>query len=200
MEFVLIRANIHAMKKLLIIVLAAVSISSSDAAGEYGSSDRDSRNARKLAKQEKIKDAVESKSFAIELDRLYMSRYGNVNLTPSRNYIIVKGNNAAISAGYVGRQRGLTAIAGIRLTGKPSVYKVQKNDSKGNYRIEMEITKDNDTFHISMTISENGNCSALISGVKIDDTRYSGSLIPIESQKIAPEPDAIKISYNNQPF
>lgn len=193
MEFVHNSSNIHAMKKLLIIVLAAVSISSSNAAGEYGSSDRDSRNEKKLAKQEKIKEAVESKSFAIELDRLYMSRYGNINLTPSRNYIIVKGNNAAISAGYAGRQRGLTAVAGIRVTGKPSVYKVQRNDSKGNYRIEMEITKDNDTFHISMTISENGSCSALISGIKIDDTRYSGSLIPIDRKEIATEPDAIKI-------
>lgn len=193
MEFVIISANIHAMKKLLFIVLAAVSISSFNAAGESGSSDRESRNEKKLAKQQKIKDAVESRSFAIELDRIYMSRYGNINLLPNRNYIIVKGNNAAISAGYVGRQRGMTPVAGIRLTGKPSVYKQLKNESKGNYRIEMEITKDNDTFHITMTISENGTCSALISGVKIDDTRYSGSLVPIETKKIAPEPDAIKL-------
>lgn len=196
MEFVLISLNIHAMRKFFYIVLAAVSISTFNAAGETGSSDRNSRNEKKLAKQEKIRDAVESKSFAIELERLYVSRLGNVNLSPDRNYIIIKGNNAAISAGYVGRQRSSTPVAGIRLTGKPSLYKLEKNESKGNYRIEMEITEENDTFHVIMTISENGTCSALISGIKIDDTRYSGNLVPIERKKTDPEPDAIKISYN----
>jgi len=181
------------MKKLFLIVLAAITTFSFNAAGESGLTDSSNRNEKKVARQEKIKEAVESKSFAIEINRLYMSRFGNVNLSPSHNYIIIKGNNAAISAGYVGRQHGLIPVAGIRLTGKPSVYKLHKNEAKGNYRIEMEVTEGNDTFHIIMTISENGNCSALISGIKIDDTRYSGNLVPIERKKTVPEPDLIKI-------
>jgi hypothetical protein len=181
------------MKKLFLIVLAAITTFSFNAAGESGLTDSSNQNEKKVARQEKIKEAVESKSFAIEIKRLYMSRFGNVNLSPSHNYIIIKGNNAAISAGYVGRQHGLIPVAGIRLTGKPSVYKLHKNEAKGNYRIEMEVTEGNDTFHIIMTISENGNCSALISGIKIDDTRYSGNLVPIERKKTVPEPDLIKI-------
>ncbi|HBH82325.1 MAG TPA: hypothetical protein DDY34_00770 [Bacteroidales bacterium] len=193
MKFVSIITNIHPMKKLLLIVLAVVCLAQFTASGKTNSSDRNKRYEKKVARQEKVKEAVESKSYVIELDRLYMSRYGNINLSSGRNYIIIKGNSAAISAGYMGRQRGLIPVAGIRLNGKPSVYKLHKNEAKGNYRVEMEVTEGSDTFHITMTISENGNCSAIISGAKIDNTRYSGNLVPIEKKKTVPEPDYIKL-------
>lgn len=181
------------MKKLLLLLIASVLIVASGASGKPGSTDKKTRIEKKLARQEKVKEAVESNSFEIELDRLYMSRFGSVNLSPGRNYIIIEGNKAAIRAGYMGRQHGLTPVAGIYLSAKPSKYILQKNESKGNYKIEMEVTGGYDTFHVVMTISENGYCSALISGVKIDDVRYSGNLVPIEQEKAAPEPDYIKM-------
>jgi hypothetical protein len=181
------------MKKLFLFLIAVVSIVATGASGKSDSPDNNKRTQKKLARQEKVKEAVESNNFEIELDRLYMSRFGSINLSPGRNYIIIEGNKAAIRAGYMGRQHGLTPVAGIYLSGKPSKYKMQKSESKGNYKIEMEVTGGNDTFQIVMTISENGYCSALISGVKIDDVRYSGSLVLIEKEKSAPEPDDIKI-------
>jgi hypothetical protein len=181
------------MRKLFFILLAAFSVSAIAKANMPESSDKSSQDEKKAARQENIRKAVESKQFTIELEKLYLSRYGIVDLHSGSNYIIVSGKKTAISAGYVGRQRGLYPIAGIRLTGEPSVFKLQKNKSKGNFKIEMEVTSGNDTFHIAMTISENGYCSAIISGLKMDDTRYSGSLIPAELEKKVPEPDAIKI-------
>jgi hypothetical protein len=181
------------MKKLFFILLTVLSVSSLASVNLPESSDTISREQRKVAKQENIKKAVESKRFAIELDKLYLPRNGFVDLYEGSNYIIIDGNKAVISAGYMGRQRGLYPVAGIRLTGRPSVYNLKKNDSKGIYKIEMEVTAGNDTFHIFMTISENGHCSALISGLKIEDSRYSGDFIPIEHAKKVPEPDAIKI-------
>jgi hypothetical protein len=181
------------MKKLFFILLTTLSVTALAMANKPESSGKVSRNEKKLAKQELVKEAVETKSFAIRLDRLYMSRYGVVDLFPDKNYIIIDGNKASIRAGYAGRQHGLYPVAGIRLTGEPSVYKMSMNRSKGNYKIEMELTGGSDTFHVILTISENGTCSALISGVKIDDTRYSGDLIPIEKEVKTPVPDAIKI-------
>lgn len=189
----MIITNIHAMKKLFLIIIVIAFTAPFADASEPVSSDRSERIGKKLAKQEKIREAVESNSFAIELDRLFMSRYGNVNLNPRMNFIVINGNKATISAGYMGRQRGLFHVAGIRLTGRPTVYKLQKNESKGNYRIVMEVAGGNDNFQITMTISDNGYCSALISGIRMDDTRYSGTLVPLEKKQKVPEPYDIRI-------
>jgi hypothetical protein len=181
------------MKKLFLILIAVFSLISFTASGRSFSSDKNIRNEKKLAKQEKVKEAVESKRFAIELNRLHMSPYGTIDLTRGRNYIIISGNKASVSAGYIGRQRGLTPVEGVRLTGNPSVYKLEKNDSGGTYRIGMEVTAGGDTFHITMTIRESGYCDVAISAAKIDYTRYTGSLVPLEKKKTVREPDDIRI-------
>jgi len=184
MEFEIILINQSSMKKLFIIILTAVSIAASAGPGE-----------RKAARQKVVKEAVESKRFAIELNHLYLSRYGVVNLHSGRNYIIIDDNKAYVRAAYLGRQHGLYPIAGIHLNGEPSVYRLKKNESRRNYRIEMEVTAGNDLFHITMVISDNGHCTTTISGAKMDSVRYSGNLKPIESgeKKKIREPDAIRI-------
>lgn len=184
MEFEMVITNQSSMKKLFIIILTAISIVASAGPSE-----------KKAARQKAVKEAVESNRFAIELNKLYLSRYGVVNLHSGRNYIIIDGNKASVSAAYLGRQRGLYPVAGIRLTGEPSVYKLKKNESRKNYRIEMEVTAGSDLFHITMVISDNGHCTTTISGAKMDSTRYSGNLKPIETgkKKKIREPDAIRI-------
>lgn len=180
------------MKKIFFFIVAVLFISSSVITGRSESSDNNNSD-KKIKKQESVKKAVEAKSFIIELNRLYMSRSGFVDLLERNNYIVIDGNKTEISAGYMGRQSGLYAIAGIRVGGKPSVFKMKKNDSRGKYEIEIEIKGDTDTFHITMTISENGYCNAWISGMKIENTRYSGILVPLEKEEKVSEPDAIRL-------
>jgi hypothetical protein len=185
MEFEIVLTNQSSMKKLFIIILTAVSVAVSASPSE-----------KRAARQKVVKEAVESKRFAIELNQLYLSRYGVVNLHSGSNYIIIDDNKAYVSAAYLGRQHGLYPVAGIRLTGEPSVYKLKKNESRKNYRIEMEVNAGNDVFHITMVISDNGHCTTIISGAKMDSTKYSGNLKPIETgkkKKKIREPDAIRI-------
>jgi len=181
------------MKKLFLILIAVFSFLSFTASGRSFTTDNGKRNDKRTDREEKVKEAVESGRFAVELDRIYMSRYGRIDLSPGRNFIIISGNKASISAGYVGRQHSFKPVAGVRLTGNPSVYKLEKNDSRGNYRIEMEVTAGGDSFHITMTIRESGYCDATISGAKIDYTRYTGNLVPLEKKKTVREPDDIRI-------
>jgi len=181
------------MKKILLSLFAALFCSMSLIRGMSDCTYSDNHNDKKTEKKETIKKAVEAKSFMIELDRLYMSRSGFVDLLEKNNYIIIDGNKTEISAGYMGRQSGLYAIAGIRVGGKPSVFKMKKNDSRGKYEIVIDIKGDTDTFHITMTISDNGYCNAWISGMKIENTRYTGVLVPLEKEENVPEPDAIRI-------
>ena len=102
---------------------------------------------------------------------------------------------SAVSVSAAVRFSAPYPIAGIHLNGEPSVYRLKKNESRRNYRIEMEVTAGNDLFHITMVISDNGHCTTTISGAKMDSVRYSGNLKPIESgeKKKIREPDAIRI-------
>jgi hypothetical protein len=57
----------------------------------------------------------------------------------------------------------------------------------------MEVKGDADTFHVSILIGDNGSCSTTISANRIDQVRYSGTLVPMDKEEKVPEPDAIRI-------
>ncbi len=185
--------KIHAMKKTIIILLVSVVALSAGFKPVHDKEEKLSRSEKKALKQQLIKEAIESRHFVINLEKLYVSPYGIIDLIQSRNYIIIEGNKAAIRAGYMGRQSGLLPIAGINLAGEPSVYKMKTNSEKGNYRVEFEVNGNSDRFHVILLISENGYCNATISGAKINNARYSGDLNPIIKKKDVPEPDAIRL-------
>ncbi|GEM_PF-515808 len=182
-----------AMKKLFIMPLTVLTALLFISAVKVSGEDKLSRSEKKTARQRIVKEAVESRRFVIEFDRLYMYRYGRIDLSPGKNFILISGNKAAIRAGYMGRQIGFMPIAGIRLAGEPVSYRMEKNSSKGTYRIEMDVKGDADTFHISILIGENGSCNTTISANRIDQVRYTGTLVPMEKEEKVPEPDAIRI-------
>lgn len=181
------------MKKLFIILLTILTAFSFISAVNPPSEDKPGRSEKKAAKQKIVKEAVESGRFVIEFDRLYMYRYGRIDLSPGKNFILISGNKAVIRAGYMGRQIGFMPIAGIKLAGEPVYYKMEKNSAKGTYRIEMDVRGDSDTFHISILIGDTGSCNTTISANRIDQVRYSGTLVPMDKEEKVPEPDAIRI-------
>ncbi len=181
------------MKKFFIIFLAVIVSGLFIGANNPGSDDKPGRSEKKAARQKIVKEAVESKMYAIEFERLYVYRYGNIDLRQGKNYLILNGDKTAIHAGYIGRQNGFMPIAGIKIAGETSYYRMEKNSSKGLYKIEMEVKGDTDVFHINITVSENGSCNTTISANRIDHVRYSGTLIPMKKKEKVPEPDAIRI-------
>jgi len=181
------------MKKLFTVLLTGILLLSSGFSLKTEQKEKLSRSEKKQMKQQFIREAVESKHFVVNLEKLYATPYGIIDLVRNRNYIIIEGNKAAIRAGYMGRQHGLYPVAGINLAGEPSVYRMKKDGEKGTYRIEFEVRATSDLFHVVLVISENGYCSATISGAKIDQVRYSGDLNPIIKDKNVPRPDAIRI-------
>lgn len=180
------------MKTFIISLIFIASTIIITASGKTQDERKLSRSEKKTVKKEQVKAAVESMRYTVEFERLYMYRYGSINLIPRSNFIIIDGNNAYISAAYMGRQRGFMPIAGIKLAGHPDKYNMVRN-SKGAYTIQMEVKGDTDIFHIHIIISENGNCNATISSSMIDSVKYSGTLISTEKKKKVPEPDAIRL-------
>jgi hypothetical protein len=167
------------MKKLFIIITSIVVLSSCSTTKEAKSSRNESRNDYNLAKQDIIKNAVESRRFIVKLDRLFLTYGGIVQLVPRTNYIIVDGEKGVISTAYFGRQFGIKPIAGINMFGKTSDYELTNNMEKGVYKIKLKVTDGGTSFNVYLDISKNGSCSASISSLLINNVNYSGNVVPI---------------------
>jgi hypothetical protein len=180
----------YAMKKLFIIITVFLVISSCVTTKEAKLSRAELRNEKKLARQEQIKNAVESKKFIIKLDRLYFSYGGMADLYPRANYIIIDGDKAVINTAYLGRQYDFRRIAAIDIFGRNLDYEVTKNLSRGVYQIKMKVRNArSNTFDIYLDISKNGYCTASVSSLRIDNIRYSGFIEPIKAETTTAPPE-----------
>lgn len=169
------------MKKLFIIITVFMVLSSCVTTKEANLSRAELRNEKKLANQEQIKNAVESKKFIIKLDKLYLSYGGIADLFPRSNYIIIDGDKAVINTAYFGRQYDIRRIAAIDIFGRNMNYEVTKDISRGVYTIKMTVRNaGTNAFDVYLDISKNGYCNASVSSLKIDYIRYSGFIEPIK--------------------
>lgn len=172
-----------AMKKILVFISVLLLISACKTTEEAKSSRIELRNDKKITNQAKVKEAVESKRYIIKLDKVYFARGGIVDLLPRKNYIIIDGTKAIISAAYLGRQYDSRPIAGINMHGITDYYKLTNNPSKGLYEIKMKVNNGNDSFDVYLRIGKNGSCNASISSLKIDNIRYRGYIVPIPDKQ-----------------
>lgn len=174
------------MKKLFILITSLMVISSCTTTREVKSSRIEARKEKNYAEQAEIKNAVESKKFIVRFDRLYFSYGGMANLLPRANYMIVDGERAVISAGYLGRQYDIRPITGINIRGKAMNYEVTNESSKGSYEIKMKVSNGINSFEVYLRIGKNGSCNASLSSLKIDNVRYSGKIVPIKEKRAVP--------------
>jgi hypothetical protein len=134
----------------------------------------------KSAKDELVKNAVESRKYIIKLDRLYANHGAIFDLMPRANYIIIDGERAVISTAYFGRQRDIKPIAAISMRGRAEEYEVISKQSKGSFDIKMRVNNGGPTtFLVYLTITKSGKANAAVSSLRIDNVRYSGYLVPI---------------------
>lgn len=176
------------MKKLSIIIMSLVVMSSCSTTKEGKSSRAEVRNEKKLVEQGMVKNAVETRRYIIKLNRLYLNHGGMAELIPRANFIIIDGDKAVISTAYLGRQYDIKPIAGINMRGRAVEYALTNNTSKGSYNIKMTVKNGRSaSFDVYITITKNGFCNASLSSLKIDNVRYSGFLVPISSDKTTRE-------------
>jgi hypothetical protein len=174
------------MKKLFVIIMTFVFISSCSTTKEAKSSDSELRNDKKVEEQAFIKKAIESKRFVIKLEKLYFMYGRTADLLPRYNYIIIDGNKAVISAAYLGRQYDVKAIAGINMRGKTTDYEVTSILSKGKYEIKTKVTNGSDSFDLNLIIGKSGSCNVSLSSLMIDNVNYRGYLVPLKEKNTVP--------------
>lgn len=186
MIFGILLIKYNAMKKLFAIITASVIISSCSTTKEANSSESEIRNEKKLARETDIKKAVESRKYIIKFERLYY-RYGGIaDLKPRTNFIIIDGDNAIISAAYIGRQLDIKPIAGINMRGETKDYELTSKVSKGTYQIKTKVANNAGSFDLFLSIGKNGSCNVSLSSIKIDNINYKGYIEPLKEKPEIP--------------
>jgi hypothetical protein len=174
------------MKKLFVITIVIIFISACSTTKEAKTSSTELRNKEKLAEQVVVKKAVESRRFAIRLDRLYYMYGGTVQLVPKANYIIIDGNKAIINAAYLGRQYEIKPITGINVHGETKDYELTNKLSKGKYEIKTKVSNGINSFDLYLSIENNGSCNISLSNVMIDKVSYTGYIVPLKEKTAVP--------------
>ena len=179
MKFELLEVKIIAMKKIAFLLCVVFLFSACSSTKELSSTKAENRRLKKLAEQTEIKKAVESRRFIIKVNRLYSSGGGRWDLVPTSNFVIINGEIASISLGYMGRSFASRPISGINFNGHTLNYKMDSNEVKGQYRIQMAVKAGSDRFDVYLTIGRNGYCSISLNNAYIQSVNYSGTLVPI---------------------
>jgi Domain of unknown function (DUF4251) len=178
------------MKKLFIIITILMVMVSCVTTKEAKISRAELRNEKKIAKQDEVRNAVESRKYIIKLDRLYFSSGGIADLLPKANYIIIDGEKAVINTAYLGRQYDIRRIAAIDIFGRSMNYELTNDLSRGNFKVKMRVNNGGgNSFDLYLDISKNGYCTASVSSLKIDYIRYSGYIVPISAKTDTTSPE-----------
>ena len=181
------------MNKIILISSFLVTLISCATSKTGETSKKETNHEKTLVQQAEIKQAVEARRFLIKFDRLYSSTGGRRDLKPTYNYILLDGERVEISAAYMGRQYGNRPIKGIDMVGKAVAFELKNNASKGTYEIKMKVKNDQNTFDLSVTISNDGYCNASVVSYKIDNVRYTGNFMPLKPKEETGEPAKMSI-------
>ena len=180
------RYKCYDMKKLVFMGLIPFLIAACSTTKEVGISRAERRQNAKAAELATVKKAVESRRYIIKMDRIYMPGGGWADLVPRRNYVIVDGELASISLGYVGGSFG-RPITGINLNGQATNYKLESNEAKGVYNVNMEVKFKSSKFDLYISIGSSGRCNVSINNSYIQTVNYTGRLVPV-SESVSANP------------
>ena len=171
------------MKKIAFLLSIVFLISACTSTKELTGSRAENRKFKKLAEQAEIKKAVESRRFIIKVDRLYTIGGGRWELVPTSNFLIINGEIASISLAYMGRNFGIRPITGINLNAHTLDYKMESDEAKGMYKIQMAVKYGEDKFDVYLSIGNKGSCSISLNNSYIQSVSYSGTLVPLAESK-----------------
>lgn len=168
------------MKKLAFILSVVLMFSACSSSKELTGGKGENKQSKKLAIQAEIKKAVESRKYIIKVNRIYTPRGGRMELVPQSNFVIVNGEIASISLGYIGRTFTSRPISGINLNGHTLNYQMENDQAKGMYKVQMVVQYNTDKFDVYLSIGNEGYCSISINNPYIETVSYSGNLIPLK--------------------
>lgn len=156
-----------------------------------------SQNERKLTRQEKkdMRNAVMNSNF-IALDTLLRMRnfvieadylenqYGDkVPVSPTINFIMVKGDEGVIQTGSNFRM-GYNGVGGITAEGNIGKIEVERNQKNLSYSVKFNILTNIGAYDIFLNVFSDFQARASISGSTSGKLIYTGRLEPLTRSRV----------------
>ncbi len=131
-------------------------------------------------------EALEEREFVLEADRVEFKRGRMVYVTPSTNFVSVKGDQATIQLSFNNTVRpGPNGIGGITVDGRVSNYQV-KTDKKGNITVTMMVQGVAVSAQLTFQMFKGTNkCTATVNpNFNSYRTSFTGTLYPAEESNV----------------
>lgn len=129
--------------------------------------------------------ALEGKDFVLEADRVEFKRGNFVYVTPSTNFVSMKGDRATIQLAFNGPFSGPNGLGGITVEGSASNVQL-KTDKKGNITFSMMVQGTAVSANVTFRMAKGSNkCTATVSpNFNSNRISFTGSLYPTEQSNV----------------
>ena len=177
------------MKRLIMIIacafigfnLHAQELSEQQLENMSKSEQKEYRKQMQLARQEKLMETLNSKSWVLEAYML-QNRYGeSVNIQPSLNFVALVGDQATVQFGS-SHMIGPNGVGGITLEGNVRKYDIRegKKPGSGAY-VQLEVSGVS-SGHLSLgvNVSVDGSAQATVKDNFGNRLTYRGRIVPAE--------------------
>jgi hypothetical protein len=167
------------MKNLVIVLVAVGLMASCTSSKEASSSKTQTKNLEVAV----VKQAVEARRYVIKMRKIISQSGTSADLIPDNNFFIMNGEFASVSLPYMGRSFSIRPISGINFNGRTLEYKMQGDQEKGVYKIDVEVEANGTRFDFYLNIGSSGTCSLSVINAHIESVTYYGDLVPLSQMK-----------------
>lgn len=134
------------------------------------------RAARQAEQAKAVKTALDTRNYKVSINRMYPMKGGSK--TVSYGYCIEVRNDSLISyLPYIGRAYNVPygGGKGFNFSAPISNYREQQQKSDKRH-IEIDVTNEEDIYHYTLSVFDNGNCSLDVESRQRERISYSGEM------------------------
>ena len=141
-----------------------------------GCATSEERAARAAEQAAKVKAALTARNYKIGIDHMYPMKGGAKNV--SYGYSVEVRNDSLISyLPYIGRAYNVPYGGGKGLNFDAPIESYQEAQMKnGQWQIEIGLKNDEDTYHYTIKVFDNGNASIDVQPRQRERISYSGQM------------------------
>ena len=180
------------MKRVLLLLAvllfsAGTMMAQQDKAAEKAAkkAEKEAKKAEQMALFEQGVQALKEKDFVLEAERVEFKRGQFVYVTPSTNFVSMKGDRATIQLAFNTAAAGPNGIGGITVDGSASNIEM-KTDKKGNVTFSMMVQGVAVSANVTIRMVKGTNkCTATVSpNFNSNRISFTGYLYPSDQSNV----------------
>lgn len=141
------------------------------------------KKAEKVAQHEQMKQLLADSNWAVTAHTLRDRRGNNAFVNPSTNFVAIAGEEALVQIAVDNFYPGLNGLGGQTLEGRLTKYTVKDRGLGKGFDIRMDFVGIF-TFNIWVWVSDNGNATLTLSGMRGQRLTYLGDISLLEDAGI----------------